>query len=108
MAVMSGKVLKVNGVPFAVNRVIQNISEYTPEFIKSVLENSNSEFRVEDGNGTAFFCSKVESFEFQAERNKWVSEKPRSEQNNFPDAPFVSPRKHNPRTKRRKKCKRCY
>lgn len=102
MAVMARKVLKVNGVPFSVNRVVQNIREYPKEFIETVLKNSNSEFRIEDGNGTAFFCSKVETFNFNPDLNKWISETPR---NNSVSVSLPA-KKHNPRTKRNKKCKR--
>ena len=102
MAVMANKVLKVNGVPFSVNRVVQNIGAYSKEFIESVLKNSNSEFRVEDGNGSAFFCSKVETFVFNSDLNRWISDKPR---NISVDHPLPA-KKHNPRTKRNKKCKR--
>jgi hypothetical protein len=101
MPINANKVIKVNGVPFLVKRVVSNIDSYSDEFIKKVLQNTATEYQVRDGNGNAYFCNKIKTYELNG--NTWrCSDCDTPEQRNT-----YTPKKRIQRTRRnKKKCRR--
>lgn len=77
MPINKNMVIRVNGVPFIVKRVIGNISNYDDEFKKRILKNTGTEYQVIDSHGNGLFCNKIPSYNFNENTNKWEPEEPR-------------------------------
>lgn len=103
MPINKNMVIRINGVPFIVKRVIGNISNYDDEFKKRILKNTGTEFQVIDSHGNGLFCNKIPTYNFNQITGKWESEAPRGVE----IVENSSRKKRLSRTKRnKKKCKK--
>lgn len=106
MSLNANKVIKVNGEPYLVKRIVRNIKNYDETFLKTVLKNTGSEYHVVDNNGNAFFCTKIPTYELNQSTNKWTQSSPAPSSPVYDAVPSKIP-KRKPRTVRNKKlCKK--